>query len=45
VFAVTKAADDANRRTVCVDDDDRVEAIGFTCTAQVFQGLAGSVFT
>src|SRR4051794_11278764 len=43
VFAVTEAADHAKGRAVCVDDDHRVQTIGFACAAEVFEGFAGSI--
>ena len=41
VLAVTVAAHDAQRLTVAVDDDDRVEAICFAGAAVVLEGLTG----
>jgi hypothetical protein len=43
VLAVTKAAHHAHRRAVGVDDDHRVQAVGFADAAGVFEGFAGSV--
>jgi hypothetical protein len=45
VLAVAKPADDANRSALGVDDDHRVQTIGFAGTAQVFERFAGSVRT
>jgi hypothetical protein len=43
VLTAAEATDHADRHAVGVDDNDSMQAIGFTRAAKIFERLAGSV--